>query len=191
MASFPMEADVKSHTKYTLIAAALFLALIAFEQWRKAEPFDVLHLMGDVFEWALLAGAVGMAAFTSAQTRDFRLERLELMGDLAAAQREGARWRSAVSVQVSGLSRAIATQFQTWSLTDAEADVAGLLIKGLSQREIAALRDCSEATVRQHATMVYRKSGLSNRAQLTAFFLEDLLADSSAQTVPRREFAGG
>jgi hypothetical protein len=30
-------------------------------------------------------------------------------------------------------------------------------------------------TVRQHAVAVYRKSGLAGRAELSAFFLEDLL----------------
>ncbi|MCP5363623.1 MAG: response regulator transcription factor [Hyphomicrobiales bacterium] len=50
------------------------------------------------------------------------------------------------------------------------------MLKGLTHKEIAVLRETSEATVRQHATAIYRKSGLSNRSQLTAFFLEDLLA---------------
>jgi DNA-binding NarL/FixJ family response regulator len=71
-----------------------------------------------------------------------------------------------------------ATQFDVWGLTDAEADVAGLLLKGMAHKEIALLRGSSEATVRQHAAAVYRKSGLTSRAQLTAFFLEDLLAPS-------------
>ncbi len=164
--------------KFALIAAALFLTLTAFEQWRSPEPFEIWHFLGDLFEWALLAGGVAMTAFTSAQARDFRLERLELIDDLQTARREGGRWRAAVAAHVSGLSRAIAVQFQTWALTDAEADVAGLLLKGLSHREIAGLRQSSEVTVRQHATMIYRKSGLSNRAQLTAFFLEDLLPEA-------------
>lgn len=162
---------------FALTAALLFLALIAIEQWRAAEPFELGHFLADLFEWALLAGAVAMTAFTSAETRDFRLERLELLDDLTTARREGGRWRAAAAAHVSGLSRAIATQFQTWELTDAEADVAGLMLKGLSHREIAGLRQCSEATVRQHGTAIYRKSGLTNRAQLTAFFLEDLLPE--------------
>ncbi len=168
---------MRQHIKFPLIAAGLLLTLTGFEQWRTSEPFEIWHFLGDVFEWTLLAGAVGMAAFTATQTRDFRLERLELLGDLSSARHEGERWRTAVAQQVSGLSRAIAAQFRVWGLTDAEADVAGLMLKGLSHREIARLRHCSEVTVRQHATAVYRKSNLSNRAQLTAFFLEDLLPD--------------
>ena len=170
---------MKPQIKCASIAIALLLTLTGFEQWRTSEPFEIWHFLGDILEWALLAGAVGMTTFTAVQTRDFRLERLELLGNLTTARRDGARWRTAVATQVAGLSRAIATQFQAWGMTDAEADVAGLMLKGLSHREIATLRQCSEVTVRQHATVIYRKSGLSNRAQLTAFFLEDLLPELS------------
>lgn len=170
---------MKRQTRFALIAAALFAVLIGIEQWRVTDPFDVWNFATDLLEMALLAGAVALTAFTAAETRDFRLERLELLDDLDTARREGSRWRAAAAGHVSGLSRAIATQMQVWALTDAEADVAGLMLKGLSHREIAHLRQCSEVTVRQHASVIYRKSGLTNRAQLTAFFLEDLLPEGA------------
>jgi DNA-binding NarL/FixJ family response regulator len=50
-----------------------------------------------------------------------------------------------------------------------------LLLKGYGHKEIAKLLGRSERTVRQHAVAVYRKSNLSGRAELAAFFLEDLL----------------
>jgi hypothetical protein len=53
--------------------------------------------------------------------------------------------------------------------------VAMLLLKGLGHKEAASVLDRSERTVRQHAVSVYRKSGLAGRAELSAFFLEDLL----------------
>ena len=56
-----------------------------------------------------------------------------------------------------------------------------MILKGMSHKEVATLRQCSEVTVRQHATVIYRKSGLTNRAQLTAFFLEDLLPAGRAR----------
>ena len=169
---------MKRHYRFAIVAAFLFASLLAVEHLRSNEAFDLWVFAVDMFETALLAGAVTMTAFTSVETRDLRLERLELIDDLETARREGRRWRTAAAGHVSGLSRAIATQFQTWALTGAEADVAGLMLKGLAHKEIASLRQCSEATVRQHATMIYRKSGLTNRAQLTAFFLEDLLPES-------------
>ena len=70
--------------------------------------------------------------------------------------------------------------FEAWSLTPAEADIAGLLLKGASLREIAALRRTSEATIRQQAQSVYRKSGLGGRRELAAYFLEALFERRSA-----------
>ncbi len=75
-----------------------------------------------------------------------------------------------------GFSQAVREQFNKWGLTESEADVAALLIKGLSMKEIAELRHSKEATVRQQAVSVYKKSHLENRQQLSAFFLEDIFS---------------
>lgn len=168
---------------YLAIAAGLFAALFVLEQIGATDPFSWVNFAKDMAEMGLLVGAVAMTGFVSAETRDLRLDRLELTENLAAARRDSARWRSAARTHVSGLSRAIADQFALWGLTESEADVAGLMLKGLSHKEIAALRQGSEATVRQHATAVYRKSGLTSRAQLTGFFLEDLLLPTEASGV--------
>lgn len=171
-------------TLFCGIAIALFLALFVMEQTQGSEPFNLINFCKDVLEMVLLAGAVAMTAFVSAETRDIRLERLELLDDLATARRESALWRGTARAHVEGLSQAIAAQFRAWGLTEAEADVASLMLKGLAHKEIAALRTCSEATVRQHATTVYRKSGMTSRSQLTAFFLEDLLQPGPEPTAP-------
>ena len=74
-------------------------------------------------------------------------------------------------VALAGIER----QFERWDLPVAEKDVALLLLKGLSYKEIAIARDTSERTVREQGRAVYRKSGLGGRSELSAFFLEDLL----------------
>ena len=176
-------------TKFALIAATLFVAQFVVEHIRSTDPFDLVTYMADMLETGLLAGAVAMTAFVSVETRELRLERLELIDDLARARHESGRWRETAKAHVTGLSQAIAAQFRSWGLTEAEADVAGLMLKGLAHKEIAALRSGSEATVRQHATGVYRKSGLTSRSQLTAYFLEDLLMPqdpSGLRVVPDR-----
>lgn len=160
---------------YILIAVALFATIFAMEQVQSSDPFNLLNFCKDILELLLLVGAVAMTAFVSGETRDLRQERRDLTDDLARARRESARFRDAARAHVDGLSRAIATQFRDWSLTEAESDVATFMLKGLSHKEIAALRDCSEPTVRQHAATVYRKANLSGRTQLNAYFLEDLL----------------
>ena len=94
---------------------------------------------------------------------------------LAEAKDDAARWRGENRQLVSGLSAAIKAQFQAWSLTEAESDIGLLLLKGLSHKEIADIRQTSERTVREQARALYRKSNLSGRNDLAAFFLEDLL----------------
>ena len=78
-----------------------------------------------------------------------------------------------------GLGGAIDRQLADWGLSPAEQDVALLLLKGLSHKEIADLRGTSEATVRQQSRGIYRKAGLEGRHDLAAFFLEDLLGPRS------------
>ena len=81
---------------------------------------------------------------------------------------------------LKGLASAIDAQFRHWALTEAEAEVGLLLLKGLSHKEIGQLRRTSERTVREQARALYRKAGLSGRASLSAFFLEDLLLPGTA-----------
>lgn len=114
-------------------------------------------------------------------------EQMTLMRDLEVARTEGAQWRADMRELLEGLSAAIDAQFERWGLTPAEREVALLLLKGLSHKEIAVVREASVLTVRQQARSVYSKANLSGRAALSAFFLEDLLlpADRFAYQVAR------
>lgn len=112
---------------------------------------------------------------------------MEAHRSLARARADAEIWRQLHAELVRGLSQAIDQQLETWRLTPAEKEIAFLLLKGLSFKEIAAVRDASERTVRQQALAVYAKSGLAGRAELAAFFLEDLLpgaADVSGNARP-------
>ena len=98
-----------------------------------------------------------------------------LTRDLAASREEAAEWRREAAEALTGLGVAVEKQFQRWGLTEAESQVALLLLKGLSLKEVAEVRSVSERTARQQARAVYKKGGLEGRADLAAFFLEDLL----------------
>ncbi|HQP37974.1 MAG TPA: response regulator transcription factor [Polyangiaceae bacterium] len=54
-------------------------------------------------------------------------------------------------------------------LTDKEHEVARLLLKGLSNEEIATATSNSDKTIRQHVTALYRKVGVSSRAEFFHF----------------------
>ena len=66
-------------------------------------------------------------------------------------------------------------QFDAWNLTASEQDVVIGMLKGLSFRKIAGLRETREKTVRQQASSVYRKAGVASRHELAAWFFEDML----------------
>ena len=101
---------------------------------------------------------------------------LALIRDLDAARIQGRQWRDETRALLKGLGEAIDRQFLTWKLTEAEREIGLLLLTGLSLKEIAAVRVTSERTIRAQARSIYAKAGLSGRAALSAFFLEDLLA---------------
>jgi DNA-binding CsgD family transcriptional regulator len=69
----------------------------------------------------------------------------------------------------------ILQQFKHWDFTAAEIEVASLLIKGFSIKEISELRGSVDKTVREQASAIYRKAGIHSRAELAAFFIEDIL----------------
>ena len=94
---------------------------------------------------------------------------------LAERQVERDAWRRSAEAAVAGFGRAVDAQFAAWQLTPTEREVAFLLLQGHGHKQIAARTGRSERTVRQHAVSVYEKSGLGGRAELAAFFLQDLM----------------
>jgi len=113
--------------------------------------------------------------------------RVDLRDALARAEAgEGERdeWRARAQQLLRGLGVEIDGQFERWGLTPAEREIGLLLLKGMGHKEIAAVLERSERTIRQHAVAVYRKSGLAGRAALSAFFLEDLLLPATGLEVP-------
>ena len=78
--------------------------------------------------------------------------------------------------QASGaFAELLEERFRTWGLTPSERDVAWFTIKGLSIADIARLRQTSDGTVKAQSNAIYRKAGVSGRAQLVSLCIEDLI----------------
>ena len=164
------------------LAAAVFATVAGIDTFNADQAFDLKEfLVEDSPEFLLLAVVIAVASYFLFSLRDARQERISMAAALVEAVAEGNQWRAAARVYSDGLSQAIQQQFGDWQLSASERDVAMLMLKGLSHKEIATLRDSSHATVRQQAAAAYAKSGLSNRTELAAFFLEDLFPSSSVQ----------
>jgi len=93
------------------------------------------------------------------------------------------QWKLESRKYLDGLSNAIDQQLIKWNLTKSEKEVAFLLLKGMSIKEIATIRDTAEKTARAQSIAIYSKSGLSGRSELSAFFLEDLLVPPENETI--------
>lgn len=166
------------------LALVLFMGLNALEMWRNGEVFDPVTLAFEFADTALLVAAVTITAWMALEVRDLGRERTTLLDNLSRARIEGDQWRETAQVYLNGLGEAMRAQFATWRLTGSEAEIAMLLLKGLSHKEIAGLRATSEATVRQQARAIYLKSGLASRSELAAYFLDDLTAAPSESPAP-------
>ena len=127
------------------------------------------------FETLMIAGAMVMATtLWLGWSRSARSVE-ELRQSLAERKEERDAWRSSAEQALEGMGRAIDSQFDLWGLTRAEREIALLLLKGYSHKAIAKHTGRSAQTVRQHAAAAYKKGDLSGRAELSAFFLEDLM----------------
>ena len=166
----------------------LAVGLTAIDALTELDEFSPFDLAVDLFERLLLMGAMLAVAVTVLRIDRIEREAGEVRTALAHAEARGRAWRDRSRRLLEGLSQAVASQLDAWGLTPAEAEIAGLMLKGLPLRDIAALRGRSEATIRQQAQGIYRKSGLANRAELAAYFLEDLftVAEEGAATAEPR-----
>jgi DNA-binding CsgD family transcriptional regulator len=155
-----------------ILGVALFFGLELRED-PNMSALDLVLALIEIFPVVLMSVGVVLLFRLSYRQRE---EQRALIRDLDLARAQGQRWRSEARALIDGLGEAIDAQFSRWNLTEAEREVALLLLKGLSLKEIATVRATSERTVRAQARALYSKAGLTGRAALSAFFLEDLLA---------------
>ena len=190
MFSVPMENGASSERRLSLLALFLFSTIgviIGSDllwDYLHGVGLDHISLEGTVVLLAMGGGAgffrhwLGLrreANAARAEAQALKGEAAELESRLQAQRVEAERWREEARDLIEGLGAAIDRQFERWGLSPAEREVGLLLLKGLSHQEVADVRNVSERTVRQQARSLYRKAGLTGRADLAAYFLEDLL----------------
>jgi DNA-binding CsgD family transcriptional regulator len=159
------------------IGVAVFAAIDISADLHEGTAIGHVLVEGGILLVALL-GSIFMArrlVVTLRHAREAHEEVLALTEQLETSRADASRWRSEARDLMKGLAQAIDLEFDRWSLTPAEKEVALLLLKGLSHKDIAKMRAVTEATARQQARAVYKKGGLSGRHDLAAFFLEDLM----------------
>ena len=158
----------------TILGGALDLYLDAPDSWRSA------HV---VYEVGLIAAAAASSFILWRGWSRSRRTLAEAQRALTRHVAEREAWRASAEAALADFARAVNERFDLWRLTAAEREIALRLLKGHSHKQIAFETGRSERTVRQHAVSVYQKSGLGGRAELAAFFLDDLLLPDGARAV--------
>jgi DNA-binding CsgD family transcriptional regulator len=182
-------ADGRRHRQAALAVAAMFAAIAVLAAVDLVTDFGegtgAAHVVaeGAVVLTALAGVLVFVRRFAAVARREgeARRQAMALGSRLAAVQLEAERWRTEARDLLQGLGAAIDRQLVRWGLTAAEKEVALLLLKGLSHKEVADARGVGEATVRQQARGIYRKAGVEGRHDLAAFFLEGLLGPGASE----------
>jgi DNA-binding NarL/FixJ family response regulator len=175
---------------FALMAVLVSIDLIT-DVGDRATVAHVLLELAVVAIGFVAAGSIALRLRRAARNaQDLRARADQLAETLRLTQQEAAQWRSDAADLIAGLSAAIDTQLARWQLSPAEKEIALLLLKGLSHKEIAEIRSVSETTVRQQARSLYRKAGLSGRNDLAAFFLEDLLGPREPSAASTRAASG-
>ena len=156
-----------------MVGGTIDLVLDAPTDWLS---FHVLFELGMIVAALVSATALWLGWWRSRQAV------VAMARSLEERRAERDAWRASAEKALDGLGRAIDRQFDAWGLTPAEREVALLILKGHGHKQIAGLTGRSERTVRQHAVTVYGKAGLGGRAELAAFFLQDLMLPSRSPT---------
>lgn len=158
------------------VGVGSFALLMTLEIVSEQGDLSLLELLQEAVSLLLIiASAVGVALLVQRMNAQHE-ESMALMRQLEIARDEGESWRSKVQSALAGIRDEMDKQFLRWGMTVAERDVGLLILKGLNHKEIATLRGTSEATVRQQAQSIYRKSRMPGKTAFCAYFLEDLFA---------------
>ena len=79
--------------------------------------------------------------------------------------------------------RVIHAKFDDWKLSSAERDVTLLIIKGLAIAEIAEIRGTAQGTIKAQSTAIFRKIGVSSKAELMSLFMDEFLDNAMKPTM--------
>lgn len=165
--------NIENQKKFFTIILMVILfsvTLDIYQDW--GEGYSIAHISTEIL--SILTVIIGLA-FLWTNHKVLNSELISTKENLKLSEEEAGKWKKENETLIKGLSSAIEKQLLEWQLTPSEKEIAFMLLKGLSLKEIADVRSVSERTVRQQSISIYQKANLAGRAELSAFFLEDLL----------------
>ncbi|NQV83132.1 MAG: LuxR family transcriptional regulator [Rhodospirillales bacterium] len=149
-----------------------------------SEIFFLLDVSADIFHIDIAAPWIDHNVLEFVSTVALAFALLVIGWQIRRLLREHREARASIQVASGELLAVIYAKFDAWELTPSEREIALLLIKGLSVREISEIRDTRPGTVKSQSSAVYQKAGVKGRNELAAYFVEDLLAGENILPMP-------
>lgn len=150
-----------------------FALLLTLEIMTEEDELSLFDIAGDAVSLLLTVGVAVSVVVLVIRMQTQHAEKLDILRDLAIARTEERAPANGVRSRLAKLEGGMDIQFQQWGITATEREVGLLILKGLSNKEIAALRATTEATVRQQAQSIFRKANLPDKAAFLTYFLDD------------------
>ena len=151
--------------------------IMTIQQLRRERPERKIIAMGVPLEAAQVqavigAGAKGYLAETASEGEIRMAAEVVLDGSVWAPRKVLAQLIDAGGVQ--GTAAAAGADLIASKMTPRESEVLKLLTGGKSNRDIARALDIDEVTVKAHLGRMLRKTGASNRVELTLRSLDEI-----------------
>ncbi len=142
------------------VACGLVFSFDVVSEWHKFTTHTWVEAVGVV---ALVFGAgLSLREYYTLLQRNSRVEK-------------------SLNAATGAFQETIEQHFESWGLSTAERDVALLSIKGSSISEIAKMRATREGTIKAQNAGIYKKAGVSSRAELISLVIEDLVSGLDAR----------
>ena len=149
-------------------------AVSTVNNWNKETPLGVISIdqTPGLMENAVLSGANGFISLSTSK-EDFISSLQLLAAGQVVATGTGVKTLAHVAVAETKSHLPESTRL----LSRREVQVAGMIAGGLSNSDVARKLDLAEGTVKVHVKNIFRKLGISNRAELTNFALRSGLVN--------------
>ncbi|PIP96231.1 MAG: hypothetical protein COW00_19920 [Bdellovibrio sp. CG12_big_fil_rev_8_21_14_0_65_39_13] len=97
--------------------------------------------------------------------------------ELEESKKTAGQYERKIKDFIGEFKKYIEDEFEKWQFSQSEKEIAYLLLKGLSSKDMAAKRFTSERTIRNQCATIYQKSGLQGKTDFCAYFLQEFLTE--------------
>ena len=160
----------KRHAQLLLSILLFLLTFIAYDTYVDHKSnVGRLHIWVEIFLLILtfILFYISLKKFISnSEKKDAELGKL---------RSEYHQLKKKLSLHKQDMHQYIQMNFTNWKLTNSEKDIALLLFKGCTGKEISGIRNTNYQTVRSQISNIYRKAQVSNHNQFMAILIEDLI----------------